>query len=151
MFKLVIPWDEANFEPRGIIWTNLVEVHWKCYIPNIKAPCHPVSERKNFVDLLCSYVTSCDEHFEVCLLCSYVLTCDPREGASFDLRGIIWTELVEVHKEKLYAKYESSKPSSFREKEFLNFLSLFLCSKLLPPGWGLFWPRRGIIWTNLVE
>ena len=40
-------------------------------------------------------------------------TCDPQRRASFDPRGIIWTNLVEVHKEMLYTKYESPKPSSF--------------------------------------
>ena len=28
---------------------------------------------------------------------SYVPTCDPQGGASFDPRGIKWTNLVEVH------------------------------------------------------
>ena len=74
--------------------------------------------------------------------CSYVPNCDPWSWASFDLRGIIWTNLVEVHKEILYTKYQSSRPFSFKEEEFWNFLFLFLCSNL--------WPR-GIIWTNLVE
>ena len=60
--------------------------------------------------------------------------------ASFDIRGIIWTNLVEVLKEMLYTKYQSSRPSSFREKEFLNFLSLFnfwlpgLHGPVLTPG-----------------
>ena len=40
----------------------------------------------------------------------------PRGWASFEPRGIIWTNLVEVHKEKLYSKYKSSRPSSFREE-----------------------------------
>ena len=41
---------------------------------NIKAPCLPVSVRKNF---------------EVGLLCSYVPSCDPRGVASFNPRGTI--------------------------------------------------------------
>ena len=50
----------------------------KCYIPNIKAPCLPVSERKNFeVGLLCSF-----EYY-------YVPSCDPQGGANFDPSGII--------------------------------------------------------------
>ena len=36
---------------------------------NSKAPCLPVSERKNF---------------EVGLLCSYVPSCDPQSGTNFD-------------------------------------------------------------------
>ena len=83
----------------------------RCHIPNIKSLCHLVSEKKNFEDGL---------------LRSYVPTSDPRGRASFDPRGIIWTNLVEVIKEMLYTKYQSSRPSSFREEEFRNFLSLFL-------------------------
>ena len=52
----------------------------------------------------------------------------PQGGASFNSNGIIWTYmyLVEVHKEMLNTKYQSSRPSSFREEKFWNFLSLFL-------------------------
>ena len=74
------------------------------------------------------------------LLCSYIPTCDPQGGASFDPRGIIWTNLVEVFKEMLYTKYQSSRPFSFGE-EFWNFLSLFLCSNLWPLGQAQFWPQ----------
>ena len=57
--------------------------------------------------------------FEVCLLCSYVQTCDPRgrasltPGTSYDC-----TNLVEVLKDVLHAKYQNSTTSNFREKEF---------------------------------
>ena len=61
---------------------SLVESTIRCYIPNIKALCHPISEKKNFEDSL---------------LCSYVLTCDPRDGAKCDPRGITWTNLVDVY------------------------------------------------------
>ena len=98
----------------------------RCHIPNIKSLRHPISEKKNF---------------EARLLCSHVPACDPRDRASFDPRGIIWTNLVEVLKEMLYTKYQSSRPSSFREEEFWNFLSLFLCSNLWPPGQAQFWPQ----------
>ena len=74
-----------------------------CYISNMKALGLQVTERKNF---------------EVCLLCSYVQNCDPHHGASFDPRGTICTKLVEVYKEMLHTKYESSTASSFREEEF---------------------------------
>ena len=63
----------------------------------------PVSEKKNF---------------DVCLLCSYVQNCDPQGQASFEPRGIICSNLEEVHKEMLHTKYQSSSPYSFREKEF---------------------------------
>ena len=64
--------------------------------PNIKALILPVTEKKNF---------------EVGFLCSYVPTCDPRGEASFD-------PMVDVHREMLKSKYQSSIPSSFRGKEF---------------------------------
>ena len=67
---------------------------------------------------------------------SYVPTCDPQGGASFDPWRIIWIPLVEVHKDMRYTKYESSMPSSFTEEEFWRSASLFLCSKLWPPGSG---------------
>ena len=57
-------------------------------------------------------------NFEVCLLSSYVQNCETRGLASFDPRGIICTNFVEAHKEMLNTKYQSSTPSSFREKEF---------------------------------
>ena len=128
------PQDGANFDPWGILWTNLVEVDKE--MPHIKSLCHPVSEKKNSEDGF---------------LCSYVPTCDPWGRASFDPRGIIWTNLVEVLKKMLYTKNKSSRPSSFREDEFWNFLSLFLCSNMWhpppppppppPPGPGQFWPQ----------
>ena len=57
---------------------------------------------------------------------------------------------VEVHKEMLYTKYQSSRPSSFREEEFW---SLLLCSYILicDPQDGASFNPRGIIWTNLVQ
>ena len=91
---------------------------WKCHIPNVKAPCLPVSERKNF---------------EVGLLCSYVPSCDLQGRANFDPRAIIWTNMVEVHKEMLHTKYQSPTPSSFREEEFRSFPSFF---QQVTPGTG---------------
>ena len=58
------------------------------------------------------------KNFEVCLLCSNIQNCDPWGRTSFDPRGIIGSKLVEVHKEMLFTKYESSRLSSLREEEF---------------------------------
>ena len=52
-------------------------------------------------------------------------TCDPRGRATFDPRDIICTILVEVHKEMLHSKYQSSMPSSFREEDFQRFCYFF--------------------------
>ena len=59
MFQLVTPLDGASFDPRGIQWTNLVEVHRRCQMPNIKAQVVTVWDNmifKNF--LLYLYVKS---------------------------------------------------------------------------------------------
>ena len=77
-------------------------------------------------------------NFRSLFLCS---TNDPQGGASFDPRGILWTNLVEVHKEMPHTKYKISTPSSFREEKFWKWASLFLCSNLWPPGRGQFWPQ----------
>ena len=58
--------------------------------------------------------------------------------------------LVEVHKEMLHTKYQSSMQSSFREEELQNFCSLFLCSTCDRHG-GASSDPRGILGTNLVE
>ena len=58
------------------------------------------------------------KNFEVGLLCSYVPSCDPRGGTNTGPRGIILTNLVEVHKEMLHTKNQSFAPSSFRDEEF---------------------------------
>ena len=63
-----------------------------------------------------------------------VPTCDPWGGASFDLKGIIWIELIKVHKAMLHTINHSSKPSRFREEKFWTLSSLFLCSNLWPQG-----------------
>ena len=63
-----------------------------------------------------------------------VPTCDPPGGASFDPRGIIWIELIKVHKAMLHTTNQSSKPSRFREEKFWTLPSLFLCSNLWPQG-----------------
>ena len=93
---------------------------------NIKVSCLPVSERKNF---------------EVGLLCSYVPFCDPHDGANFDPRAIILTNWVEVHKEMLHTKYQSSTPSSFREKNFKVCHLCFYVPTCDPPGQNSVDPR----------
>ena len=53
---------------------------------------------------------------------SYIWTCDHRGRASFNPRGIIWTNFVKVHYKMQDTKYQSSTPSSFREEAFGVFL-----------------------------
>ena len=121
------PQGGATFDPGGILWTNLVEVHKE--MPHTK---YQISTPSSFRE----------EKFwrwASLFLCSNLW---PRVGASSDPRGIIWTNFIEVLKEMLYTKYQSSRPSSLRVEELWNFRSLFLCSTYDP---------RGILWTNLVE
>ena len=63
-------------------------------------------------------------------------TCDPRGGASFDPRGILWTNLVEVHKETPHTKYQISTPSSFREEKKLKMGFFVPMFQLVTPGNG---------------
>ena len=74
-----------------------------------------------------------DATYQISKLCTFLLnrrflkfsffvamfqTCDPWGGANFDPRGIICTNLVEVHYEMLHTKYQSFAPSGFREEDF---------------------------------
>ena len=81
-------------------------------------------------------------------LCSNL---EPPGRIGFHLRSIICTNLVEVYKETLHTKYQSSRPSIFRE-EFWSWSSLFhfgtpWAGPVLTPGasyqqtW-LRWTRR---------
>ena len=97
----------------------------------MKAHGLPVSEKKNFaVCLLCSCLLCCIPNINALrlplsekrkygdgFLCSYVPSCDPWGRASFDPRAIVCTNLLEVHKEMLHTKYQSSRLSSFGEKK----------------------------------
>ena len=71
-------------------------------------------------------------------------------GANIDPKGIIWINLVEVHKEMLHTKYQSSAPSSFREEEF-EACRLCFYVPTYGPWDGVSFDPKGIIWTNLVE
>ena len=126
MFQTCDPQGGASFDPRSILWTTLVEVHKE--MPHTK---YQISTPSSFRE----------EKFwrwASLFLCSNLW---PPLRGQFWPRGIVWTYLVEVLKEMPYIKYQSSRPSSFREEEFCNFLSLFLCSNLWPPGQAQFWPK----------
>ena len=119
------PHSKTSPDPRGIVWTDLVEVHEETLntkYQGSRPSSFRVEELWNFRSLF---------------LCS---TYDPRGRASFDPRGILWTNLVEVHKPMPHSKYQISRQSSFREKKNWRWASLFLCSNLWPPGWSQFWP-----------
>ena len=62
----------------------------------------------------------------------------PMGRGQFLPQGHHMNKFGRVHKEMLYTKHQSSRPSSFREELWI-LPSLFLCSNLWPPGRGLFW------------
>ena len=126
------PHSRTSPDPRGIVWTNLVEVlketlHTK--YQGSRPSSFRVEELWNFPSLFLCW------------------TCEPKGGASFDPRGILWTNLVEVHTEMPHSKYPISTQSSFREKKIEDGL---LCSYVPTCG-----PRKaGPVLTpvaNLVE
>ena len=57
-------------------------------------------------------------------------------------RGIIWTNLVEVHKVMLHTKYQGPRPYVFRQENFyvLPYWRLF---KHVTPGAGPYWSKGG--------
>ena len=119
------PQGGASFDPRGIIWIELIKVHKAMLHTNQSS--NPSRFREEELWTLPSL-----------FLCSNLW---PQGGANLDPKSIISKNLVEVNKEMLHTKYQSSMPSIFREEEFWRWPSLFQCSNLWPPGWGQFWPQ----------
>ena len=44
----------------------------------------------------------------------------PRGGAIFGPKGIIWTNMVEVHLIMLHTKYKGFRPKGFSEEDFFH-------------------------------
>ena len=87
MFQTCDPRGGAQFDPRGIIWTTLVEVHLEMLHMKYQSSAPSSFREENFWS------------FPSLSLCFKLVTPPPPQwgGASFDPRGIIWTILVEVH------------------------------------------------------
>ena len=66
-------------------------------------------------------------------------------------RHIMWIKWTKFYKKMLHTENLSSIPSSFREEEFWSWSSLFLCSNLWPPGSGVSFDPKGIIWIKLIK
>ena len=113
------PRGGTSFDPRSFIWIELIKVH--------KAMLHTKNQSSR---------PSRFREEEFWTLPSLFLWPNlwPQGGANLDPRGIISTNLVEVNKEMLHTKYQSSMPSILREEEFWRRASLFQCSNL--------WTRR---------
>ena len=75
-------------------------------------------------------------------LCSFGSNLWPPGAASFDPKGHHMNEIDKGLQGDATYQNLSSIPSSFREKEFRSWFSLFLCSNLWPPGRGQFWPYK---------
>ena len=60
------------------------------------------------------------EDFSCFYYVSQCKSCDPQGGAIFDPRGIIRTNLVEVHQVMLSNKYQDSTPYGFRQEDFFH-------------------------------
>ena len=120
-FPTCDPGRWVNFDPRGIIWIQLITVY---------------KEKLN-TKYQSSTPSSFREEFQ-------------NGGASFDPQDMVWTNLKEVQTEMLTTKYQSSNPSSLRQEEFWSWYSLILCSNCDPKD-GASLDPRGIIWINLVE
>ena len=108
----------ASFDPRGIILIELIKVH-KTMLHTKNQSFRPSRFR--------------EEEFWILPSLSYVQICDPMARPILTPRDIIWINLVEVNKEMLHTKYQSSMPSIFREEEFWRWASLFQCSNLWHP------------------
>jgi hypothetical protein len=79
IMKINDPRGGTNFDPRAIIWTNLLEVHYTIFYA------------KYLNSILCKFR---EDDF---LSFNYIQDkpMAPRGGANFDTRGKIWTTLVE--------------------------------------------------------
>ena len=61
---------------------------------------------------------------ETCKTFPYIIlckTCDSQVGVKFDPRAIFWRTLIETHYVKLHAKFGSSEPYGFWQKDFQIF------------------------------
>ena len=87
------PQSRSSPDPRGITWTNLVEIHNETLHTKYQNS-GPSSLREKE---LWSFRS---------LFLHVRSTCDPQGGASFDPRGILWINLVEVHKEITHTKQD---------------------------------------------
>ena len=111
----------VSFDPRGITWIQLIKVHRRCYIPNIKALSPPVSEKKNF---------------EVGLLGSFVPTCDHRGETSFDPPAHDMNKLDRSSYGDAYYQISKLYPFSLGQKYFEVGLLWSCVPTCDPPGRG---------------
>ena len=65
-----------------------------------------------------------EDFFHVIPYISPCKTCDPWGEAIFGPRGMILTNLVEVHKVMLHTKYQGSRPYVIRPEDFSMFFPI---------------------------
>jgi hypothetical protein len=66
---------------------------------------------------------------------------DLRDGANFDPRAFIWTNLVDIHYKMFHAKYLSSSSFGSLKEDFLSFYYMHIGKINDPLGHGQFWPQ----------
>ena len=131
------PWGRTIFDPRDIIWANLVQDHKAMLHTKYQSSRPHGFGQEDFLKIF-PYITVCK-------------MADPWGGAIFDPRDKIWANLVEDHMVMLHIKYQSSRPFAVFDKNiFEDFPYITLCKMADPWGSTIFDPRD-LIWANLVE
>ena len=64
--------------------------------------------------------------------------CDPWSVAIFGPRGLISTNLVDIHQVMLHTKYQGSRTYGFRQEDFFMFLHIKAYVKPVTPEAGPF-------------
>ena len=70
--------------------------------------------------------------------------CDPWGVAIFGPRGLISTNLVEVHQMMLHTKYQGTRPCGLRQEDFFMFLPIKAYVKPVTPEAGPFLAPTGL-------
>jgi hypothetical protein len=113
ILKINDPRGGGNFDPRVIIWTILLEVHYTMF------------HAKYLTCSICQLLE--EKFFNISFYYIHIRkTNDPWGGANFDPRAIIWTILVEVYKTMPYAKYLSSRPFGSLQEGILSFYCRYI-------------------------
>ena len=116
----------GHFGPRGIIYTNLLDVH-KVMLHTKYQSSRPYGFRQ--------------EDFYVSPYISLSNACDPWGVAFFGPRGLISTNLVEVNQMMLHTKYQGTRPCGLRQEDFFMFLPIKAYVKPVTPRRDHFWPQ----------
>ena len=135
-----------HFLPKGIIWTNVVEVH-EVILHTKYQGSRPCGYRQEFFmfslykPMLNLWPLGADPFLAIFWKSYFILGV----GGILGSRGIVWINLVKGP----WGDATYQRPCGFRQEDFFMFL-FSLCKPCDPWGRAIIDPR-GIIWTNLVE